>query len=691
MEEFIQGFIDEALQLVESLDGLLIDAENNADKSAEIQEIFRVMHTIKGSSAMFGFTNTEQITHYLEDVYDLIRENKHELSSNIITLTFKTSDIIKSLLQNNDKLLSEIEEEYNFVLSAIKELSLPFEFENSTEQNISVQSEKKDDSSEKIFYIWFKPASDVLKRGLAVPVIFDELEELGRYSGIPFINEIPSPQEFDPSEFYLAWDLFISTSAPLEDITDCFMFYMSNEYKVIELTNTSLETNDEFLQHCIALNQGDSNINEIQEKLDSLLTVNNVKKHVESNHKKEPVSLNKNEKEKTNKSSNLNTIKVDSAKLDELVNLVSDLVTLNSRLELIANKTEDEFFKKTVKAVSKLSKRFRDNALDMRLIPVKVLELKMQRLIRDVSKSLNKEVQFMVEGTKTELDKNIIARLESPLMHILRNSLDHGLESTEERIIADKPAKGVIRFIAFYSGSNVFIQIQDDGQGINPEKIKQKAIEKGLIGNEETLEKHEVFDLLFKPGFSTASSVTNISGRGVGLDVVKNEITSMRGEIDIESEVGLGTSFTIKLPLTLTIIDTLMVKVNDNRILIPREYIVQTHLEKNMDKQPDKIEFNDELIPVITLQEEFSDKAKELTKAYYIIVNQNDKNYALVVDKIFGEHQAVVKPLGYYNKSHNYFSGASILGDGSLALILDVTKLINMKRSMSGLGKYNLK
>lgn len=461
------------------------------------------------------------------------------------------------------------------------------------------------------------------------------------------------------------------------------MFYLDHEYKIFNLKEDELAKSIDFLDHSIAINQGESTVDEMQLVLSKLL---NKKGQQEPVPEEEP-------KQKTPKKAkrDSNTIKVDATKLDELVTLVSELVTLNSRLQLEANNSDNDELKKTVKSVSKLSKRFRDNALELRLIPVKVLELKMQRLIRDLSKQLSKDIKFIVDGTSTELDKNIIARLESPIMHILRNSIDHGLESAEERISLGKPKEGVVKFISFYSGSNVFIQIQDDGKGIDPEKIKSKAIEKGLIDPSVTLEKSEVFKLLFRPGFSTASEITNVSGRGVGLDVVKSEIMAMRGEIDIESEIGLGTSFTLKLPLTLSIIDTLVTKVNDTTVLIPREFILQTTLLEHKSHVADKIEFNGQLIPSISLRNEFNEGVAELKKSNVVIVNQNNKQYALVVDKIYGEHQAVVKPLGYYNGDHNYFSSASVMGDGGLALILDVTKLINSKKSNSKLGKYNLK
>lgn len=682
MEELKQGFIEEALQLVEKLEERLIEIENRQVEDADIQEIFRIMHTIKGSSAMFAFNNTEKITHATEDIYDLIRDKKLEFSPAIITLTIKANDLTKVLLSNNDQLDEGSSTTYNEVLSEIGRI-LPDtsddELEpNSEEELISNQGSKEKES--KIFYIFFKPDEDILQRGIAPISVFEELEEFGQITGFPFIEDVPLPENYDTSRFYLAWDIFIKTNDSQEDIEDCFLFYLDNEYKVIEIDPPKIEENAEFKSTCICLNRGTKNISQVKEKL-SILTG---EEFTETITEKLPKSVNEDKK--------IDSIKVDSKKLDDLINLVSELVTLNSRMELLSDVIEHEELKKTVKSVSKLSKKFRDNALELRLIPVKVLVLKMQRLIRDLSLNLRKDIEFITEGTNTELDKNIIAKLEGPLMHILRNSIDHGIEPAEERKAENKPEKGVIRFIAFYSGSNVYIQIQDDGRGIDVEAVKSKALEKGIITPNEELSKTDIFNLLFAPGFSTADSVSTVSGRGVGLDVVKKEITEMRGEIDIESEKTLGTSFTLKLPLTLSIIDTLMVQVQNTRILIPREYIVHTNiLDRKGKKQIDKVEFEDKVIPVISLREDFSTSEEVPEKENNVIISQYDKFYAITVDRIIGEHQAVVKPLGYLNQNHDYFSGASILGDGSLAFILDINKVISIKRSKSNVGNYNLK
>lgn len=690
MEEFKQGFIEEALQLIEKLEGMLIDLENTTTSEADIQEIFRIMHTIKGSSAMFAFSNTESITHKLEDVYDLIRDGKLTISPEILNLTIDTSDLLKALLSNNDELDETIKPKFDSITKETQLLIPTSDIEDIAAEDFELfEDDNTLTADHKYFYIFFKPDADILQRGVAPVSVFEELTEYGSITGFPFTGEVPPPEEYNPANFFLAWDIFIKTKETREDIEDCFMFFLENEFKVIEISPGSLISNADFSSSCINLNRGELTIDKIEKRLELAFGISEQENN--SSEEKKTTETEIAQQAVREKTKEIESIKVESKKLDELINLVSELVTLNSQLEIQTEFSGDDKLKKTIKSVSKLSKRFRDNALELRLIPVKVLILKLQRLIRDLSKSLDKEIEFITEGTSTELDKNIIAKLESPLMHILRNSIDHGIESKEERIKAGKPERGVIRFIAFYSGSNVFIQIQDDGNGIDVEKVKQKGIEKGLIEKDTEIGKQDIFNLLFAPGFSTAANISNVSGRGVGLDVVKKEITEMRGEIDIESEKGLGTSFTLKLPLTLSIIDTLMVAVGTTHILIPREFIIQTNIQNKEEQQSDKLEFENKILPVISLRDDFTLTSETPLKSYNVIVKQYDKLYAIRVDKIIGEHQAVVKPLGYYNNNHEYFSGASILGDGSLAFILDVNKVISIKKNKNSVGHYNLK
>jgi len=330
--------------------------------------------------------------------------------------------------------------------------------------------------------------------------------------------------------------------------------------------------------------------------------------------------------------------------------------------------------------MEKLSRQLREVVFGITLIPLKTIMGRFKRLVRDVSQNLNKEIEFIVEGDETELDKNIIECITDPLMHILRNSLDHGIESKEERLNSGKAPIGKITFKAFYSGANVHIQIIDDGKGIDANVIREKALEKGLINEDANLSQKEIFDLIFTPGFSTAIEVTDVSGRGVGMDVVKRNISDIRGEIDIQSEVGRGTTLTIKLPLTLSILDGLLVQIGDYKYLVPLPVVEKCYevssssLQNNFNKL---IVLDGDQTPFIDLREEFNlfDKAPEIIQL--IVVNNGERKVGLSVDSIIGEYQAVLKPLGKYYRSQDFISGATILGDGSIALVLDTNKIVS--------------
>lgn len=670
MDDLKARFSIEAAELIEKLEQQLLGIENHGQTTEAVGEIFRIIHTIKGTAAMFGFSNMGLLTHDTEDLYDEIRNGKLAFNKEILNLSFKIVDLLNNLLQNNDKLNDAagkqmtqiIEEVINRVQKADEEAS----HADLKKQEITAQ--------EKIYYIRYQPDEDVLSRGIEPLSVFEELAEEGQILAFLDLSKVPSITDYDTDLFFLAWDIFFYTSAETEMVEDVFMFFLSHEFSIehFEIGNTIQQP---FFKDTIKrLKPYGITENNLQKSLNILCGECLDKQQLEIVNDYSQNTLPTTSQPETKE---LDTIRIDSNKLDELINLVSDLVTLNGQLELKADTLKDTQLEKQISELSKLTKRFRDNALNMRLVQVSILTTKMQRLVRDLSLELQKKVDFITEGINTELDKSIINRLEGPIMHIIRNCLDHAIETPEERLAANKPETGIIRFIAFHSGGNVFIQIQDDGRGIDVEKIRRKAIEKGMINSETQLSTGELMNILFEPGFSTAESVSNISGRGVGLDTVKKQIADMRGQVDIESELGLGTSFTIKLPLTLSIIDTLETKVDGHNVLIPMEFIIKTTMIN--DGNVRHIDFNKEIIPVLHLHTLLNKETKN-KKMKAVIIQHYDKQYAISVDKIEKAHQAVVKPLGAFNRHHPFFSGSSIMGDGSLALILDINRLIKHQK-----------
>jgi two-component system chemotaxis sensor kinase CheA len=364
------------------------------------------------------------------------------------------------------------------------------------------------------------------------------------------------------------------------------------------------------------------------------------------------------------------------------MNLVSELVTTQASLTLYNQKNETPELEIISENIEKLSRRLRDIAFGMTLVPINNMFSRFQRLVRDVSMSLNKEVQFVTEGGETELDKSIIETLTDPLMHIIRNSLDHGLELPETRENLGKPRKGTVKLKAFYSGISVYIQIIDDGKGIDVDVIREKAISKGFLKSEDVLSDKEIFDFIFYPGFSTAAVVTDISGRGVGMDVVKRNIAELKGSIIVDSKVNIGTTLTIKLPLSLSIIDGLLVEVANVFYIIPLSVVDKCYEVENKEMIGNfnqLLVLDNQQIPFINIHKEFGyDEISDAESSQIIVVSDSDRRVGISVDCIIGEYQAVVKPIGKYYRNQDFISWATILGDGSIALVMDTHKIIDL-------------
>lgn len=383
----------------------------------------------------------------------------------------------------------------------------------------------------------------------------------------------------------------------------------------------------------------------------------------------------------TSKEKAVSSIRVSSDKLDDLMNLVSELITTQAALSLYTDKKSDSELDSIAENVEKLSRQLRDISFGMTLVPMNNLFGRFQRMVRDISKELGKDVAFITEGGETELDKSIIESLTDPLMHILRNSLDHGIETNAQRSALGKPEKGTITLRAYYAGTNVNVEIKDDGKGINPEIIRAKAIEKGVIEEDAELSDKEIFNLIFHAGFSTAEIVTDVSGRGVGMDVVRRNINALRGEIEIESTVNVGTTLTIGLPLTLSIIDGLLVELGNGSYVIPLAAIDKCYTyanAKDVNEFTNIFELSNKQIPYIDLRETFEidDERNKGAAKQIVVVNNGKSQVALICDHIVGEYQAVIKPLGVYYKEQDYISGSTILGDGTIALVFDTNRLI---------------
>jgi len=699
MEDFHKLFYDEGKELLGNLEEQLLLLEDDMENMEIINSIFRILHTLKGSGAMFGFGNLSSFTHRIESLYDEIRNKKINISSDIINYTLKSGDLIKEFIESDDdeNLLAKGDE----ILKELEEITNITHEDPSNEEvkKIEETTDKKENSQVnsnlKLYYISFKPNEDIFKDGTKPIYLIDELSDLGEsiistnFKGLPYLNDI------ETEKCYFSWEILLSTEAEIEEIQEVFIFVeedskieielvsekdiFSNEtykQKITELFTQNLQGKDGIIK-LIKLYEKDIVASPVEEvKPDEAKDVEEITENLPKEDDKKTEKI----KPPTESSTNIESVRISSKKLDELINLVSEFVTNQARLFNIASKQNDTQLAELSEDFQNLARQFRDIAFEMRLIPIDSLIVKFRRLVRDLSKKLNKKVDFITEGTDTELDKNIISAISDPIMHIIRNCMDHGIESAEIRAKNNKPEVGTIKLSSYQSGSLIIISIKDDGAGIDEEVLTKKAIEKKIINSAKGLTKKDILNLIMHPGFSTSENVSDVSGRGVGMDVVKKNVENLRGDIEIKSEKGKGTEIIIKLPLSLSIIDGLLTGVNGSYYLFPLSSVKKIFSidSKQMDSAyKNLIQVEGKQYPFISLPNEFNNANNYKGIKSMLLVDYQDHEVGIIVDQVFSEYQAVLKPLDKLLKKSDIFSGASILGDGKLAMVIDVHILIN--------------
>ena len=685
-DKMTEIFLDEANDLLDKLEDLLLELENNPSDADTISAVFRSMHTIKGSSGMFGFDAISHFTHEIETVFDDVRNQKLRVTSKLITLTLKARDQIRQMLDNEDKteLSSDAEELINSFKMLVSSDSsvVPEEKEEVSEEN--------KDQVEAIWRISFEPSPDLFKNGTRPLGLLEELRSLGTCSITPFFSKIPPLNKMDPHTCYLSWQIIITTKATIDELKDVFIFIDSDskvDYNCISLTDELIENNPKKLGE-ILVEKNETTEEAIAAALGTQKTIGQVltdakvisKEALEAAlSEQEHVKVQQEKKQQENVTQ---TIKVNSEKLDKLIDLVGELVTFNARLGQLSQSIQNNVLSTLGEQGERLIIELRDTAMDMRMLPIGTIFSRFRRLVRDLSGNLNKDIELVTEGAETELDKTVIEKLNDPLVHLIRNSVDHGIEMPEERKKRGKSPVGKVLLKAQHAGAFVLITIEDDGAGINKRVVKQKAIEKRLISPEDELSDAEIYDLIFMPGFSTASQVTSVSGRGVGMDVVKKDIMALGGTVTTVTEEGKGTKFILKLPLTLAIIEGILVQIADSYFIIPLSNVVEClgFERKIFGKISGSINIRNEVVPYIDLRNFFEIDTEIPANEQVVIVNDQDSRIGLVVDKVIGNYQTVIKPLGKLYKNVTGISGATILGDGSVALIIDVFKLSDVLR-----------
>ncbi|MGE4319345.1 MAG: chemotaxis protein CheW [Deferribacterales bacterium] len=683
-----QTFINEATELLNELEQSLLELEDCPDDSELIARVFRAMHTIKGSGAMFGFEHIASLVHGIETAYDMVRNGEASVSKQMLDYSLKSCDIIREMLADQAiKADSPLAHEIIDFFGKISKTDKP---ENKEiKKPAEHDSDRTADHDLKTYRITFKPNRNILLQGCNPMLLIRELKEMGQSSVVIYSHEIPELHELDPEQCYLAWDIILTTDKTEDEIKDVFIFVMDDcELSVTEVDDLSVDERNEKKIGEILLEKGclsSSQLNDVlkEKKLLGELMVEKgmVTTEALDSALQEQAHIKNVRSQKNTAAEASSSIRVPSERLDALVDLVGELVTVQARLSQVAGQRNDPEMLKVAEEVERLVWELRDNAMNIRMLEIGSTFSRFKRLVRDLSQELGKEIELVTFGGETEIDKTVIEKLGDPLVHLIRNSIDHGIETPQEREAAGKPPKGHITLQASHAGDSVLIEIIDDGRGINKQAVLSKARAKGLISDSYEPSEKEIFEMIFASGFSTANTVSSVSGRGVGMDVVRKNIEALRGTIDINSAQGVGTSISLKLPLTLAIIDGLLVTIADQFFILPLS-IVNECIEFRQSEHESRsgrriIMVRNELVPFVPLRHFFNMPGETPEIQQIVIISVDGKRIGFVVDSVVGDHQTVIKSLGKAFKEIDCISGASVLGDGSVALIIDIMKIYN--------------
>ncbi|MDW7971987.1 MAG: chemotaxis protein CheA [Thermodesulfovibrio sp.] len=691
-------FIEEGFELLNIAEESLLDLESGEQTTEAVNNLFRVIHTFKGSAGIVGFDYLQSFAHRFENFLDEIRAERIYITSDIISLLLNCKDYLSQVLnhikatgkdyneeikQKGEELLSYLDK-YMVCHLETDEIHLRKEKEPEIELSEQVSSP--------YWHISLRFNEDFFMTGMDPYPFILYLTKLGKIVSINTLINSPSFLEFNPEKCYFGFEIQLDTELDRKAISDVFEYIMDDcsviiippKSKIEEYVNLIQELpEDNELLGQILVKSGAITERELERILEIQKKGENKKigELLIEKEKVEPqiiqAGLCKQSSIREKKALEQKSIRVDAGKLDKVLNIVGELVTITSgimqRAKFIGDAKLDEFSSTLSRLVSDL----RDHSMELRMVPIGDTFSKFKRIVRDLGKEFGKEIELEIIGGETELDKTFVEKLNDPLVHMIRNSIDHGIEKAEERIQAGKPPKGKITLKAYNESGNIVIEVTDDGRGLDREKIGKKAVEKGLITSYAGMSDQEIFNLLFLPGFSTAEKVTNISGRGVGMDVVRRNIEELKGTVQIFSEKGKFTTVRIKLPLTLAIIDGFLVEVNRENFVLPLSTVSECiDASKAISTDRHYINLRGKLLPFIDMNELFYGKKTNNNDANIVIVEYGEFPVGLVVDNIHGEIQAVIKSLGELYKNVEFFSGASILGDGSIALIVDVDRLI---------------
>jgi two-component system chemotaxis sensor kinase CheA len=661
----VEIFRVEAQELLEQIEQGLLDLSHTPGDKELVAAVFRALHTLKGSGAMFGFDALAGFTHHCETAFDRVRKGEVKATPDLVSAVLNAMDHMRALAEGRPcdestghALLAELER----VVAAAggieaTALATPLAAGPADREGPATAD---GDPGLKTWHIVFTLGEDVLVNGTRPLPMLDELRELGACQVRALTDAIPPLEALTPTHCHLGWDVVLTTDQPRSAIEDVFMFVVDDMTLDISEQPRDAEPDTDIAPPAKATA---GPLSAPPPSADA--------------HPEPEVATAAAADSKAARADA--SVRVPAQRLDELMDRVGELVIAQSRLKQIASASQDMSLRSVAEEIEHLASELRDSMMSVRMVPVAQLFSRFRRLIHDLSRDTGKAIELITEGETTELDKTVIERLADPLIHLIRNSADHGLETPEERLAAGKSAAGRITLAARQAGAEVVITVKDDGRGVNRDRVRAKAEENGLLAPGAVISDTELLQMIFQPGFSTAAKITNLSGRGVGMDVVKRTIEGLRGSLELSSPAGEGSQVALRIPLTLAIIDGLLVRVGTERYVIPLSAV-----EECLELTPEQdarstgrsvLTIRDQLVPFMRLRALFHTKAPADPYQKIVVVSTGGERVGLVVDQILGDHQTVIKPLSVFHSEVGAFSGATILGDGGVALILDVVHL----------------
>ncbi len=673
--QFHQVFFEESLEGLDTMESILLQMETGEYDDEDINAIFRVAHSIKGGAGTFGFGYISEFTHVQETLLDQVRSGIRTMTPEIITLLLTAVDTVREMISISkakedipENMGQEIVDSLNKIMESKKESAIQQDKEENVAADEATQSSDIKENNKQVWQIMFSPHKDMLRSGNDPVRMFNALAELGEIKVVVNAEKVPVLTDIDPEACYLSWQITLDSECEEPQIKEIFEWVEDEcELEILQTEPTTLTD-----QENVEISGND--IVPVDRRAGDRRNSNDRRKSDSG-------------RRKSDDSGSASSIRVGTDKIDELINMVGELVITQSMLGVLGENfdiTKVERLQDGLTELERHTRQLQESIMRIRMVPINFVFSRFPRMVHDLSIKLGKKIDLRISGETTELDKTVVEQIGDPLTHLVRNSVDHGVETPDVRLLSGKPECGEVRLNAYHKGGSIVIEISDDGAGLNVDKILQKAIDRGIIEPDEDVLESKIHELIFHPGFSTADEVSDISGRGVGMDVVRKNILRLGGNIEIKSKQGQGSIFRISLPLTLAILDGQIISVGTEKYVVPIASIIESiqikpDMVNKVSGKGEVFELRGEYVPILRMHEFFGvegEHAEKLENGILVVVEGDGKKCGLFVDQLLGQQQIVIKSLETNFVRVQGLSGATIFGDGSVALILDIPGMV---------------